>query len=92
MAWANVPTRAKSLGSRPRPTPKGSSLKKASLNLFRLPDALSTRLWNCASKCVGFSIRELAQFHRHAVYLNRTQYTFGEALKALEKMVGKSDK
>jgi hypothetical protein len=62
---------------------------ETSLNLYRLPGAFSTRVWNCATKCVGFSGRELAKMLllMHAVYLNRTQYTFMEALAALEKMV-----
>ncbi|KAA8909321.1 P-loop containing nucleoside triphosphate hydrolase protein [Sphaerosporella brunnea] len=62
---------------------------EASLNLFRLPDASSTRLWNCASKCVGFSGRELGKMLilMHALHLQQTQYSFREALNALEKTV-----
>jgi hypothetical protein len=62
---------------------------EASLSLFRLPDISSTRLWNCAARCAGFSGRELAKMLllMHAVYLDRTKYSFGEALEALEKML-----
>ncbi|KAF8534032.1 pachytene checkpoint component Pch2 [Trichophaea hybrida] len=62
---------------------------EASLYLYALPDAPSTRLWKCASKCTGLSGRTLGKmpFLMHAEYIQRGQCTIGEALDALEHTV-----
>jgi len=60
---------------------------EASLSLYRLPEAPSTRLWSCSINCAGMSGRELGKMIllMHANYIQRNRCTLEEALDALEK-------
>lgn len=62
---------------------------EAMLSVFSSPKAHSTRLLNCAKRCVGFSGRTLGKLPvmMHAGYIQRNECTLDEALDALEKAV-----
>ncbi|KAL7274092.1 hypothetical protein RUND412_003013 [Rhizina undulata] len=62
---------------------------EAILSLHSQSNAPSSRLWRCASKCIGFSGRTLKRLPvlMHASYIQREKSTLQDGLKALENIV-----